>query len=257
LVETAVALSPNDNVILGSAAVALLSVGRWRESLEVGARAISAEPLSPFYMALRASGLWRLGQREEAMALLDSAWRRFPESMGVWLVRWDLLILEERLDEAERMCEPDVIPKEVHQHASSAVQLRHTVLRIDHALRPPLLERAMPVDKRTPLSLWMVSFAASAGHADLAFEKLFAALDIGAPISGFASETVIARAYTTSQLFHFRNEAMQRDPRFAIACARLGLVDYWRDSGKWPDCASDVPYDFKRACEEAARPATT
>ena len=44
---------------------------------------------------------------------------------------------------------------------------------------------------------------------------------------------------------------LRNDPRFAPLCARLGLVEFWLASGKWPDCASEVPYDFQRACEQA------
>ncbi len=40
---------------------------------------------------------------------------------------------------------------------------------------------------------------------------------------------------------------MRRDPRFMQPAARLGLVDYWRTSGHWPDhCAEPGwPYDCK------------
>jgi hypothetical protein len=34
-------------------------------------------------------------------------------------------------------------------------------------------------------------------------------------------------------------------------CARLGLVEFWLATQKWPDCADEVPYDFKAACEKA------
>jgi hypothetical protein len=45
---------------------------------------------------------------------------------------------------------------------------------------------------------------------------------------------------------------MRRDPRFMSLMQRLGLLKYWRDSGKWPDfCAEPgLPYDCK---VEAAR----
>ena len=43
-----------------------------------------------------------------------------------------------------------------------------------------------------------------------------------------------------------------RDPRFARLCARLGLVEFWMKTGLWPDCATEVPYDFKAECEKAA-----
>jgi hypothetical protein len=48
-----------------------------------------------------------------------------------------------------------------------------------------------------------------------------------------------------------------RDPRFPRLCAKLGLADYWTQTGKWPDCADDVPYDFHaeiRQIASAGRP---
>ena len=32
---------------------------------------------------------------------------------------------------------------------------------------------------------------------------------------------------------------------------RLGLVEFWTTTGKWPDCADEVPYDFRTECEKA------
>jgi hypothetical protein len=41
--------------------------------------------------------------------------------------------------------------------------------------------------------------------------------------------------------------SMRRDPRFVALAARLGLVEYWRSTGHWPDfCAEPgLPYDCK------------
>ena len=41
--------------------------------------------------------------------------------------------------------------------------------------------------------------------------------------------------------------AFRRDPRFMTVAKRIGLIDYWRSSGNWPDyCAEpDLPYDCK------------
>jgi TolB-like protein len=50
---------------------------------------------------------------------------------------------------------------------------------------------------------------------------------------------------------------MRRDPRFMRLAARIGLVDYWRSSGHWPDfCAEPgLPYDCKaEAARLAAKP---
>jgi hypothetical protein len=31
----------------------------------------------------------------------------------------------------------------------------------------------------------------------------------------------------------------------------LTLVEFWTETGKLPDCADEVPYDFKAECEKA------
>jgi hypothetical protein len=53
-------------------------------------------------------------------------------------------------------------------------------------------------------------------------------------------------------LFTPATAPLRRDRRFMAAAAKLGLVDYWRSTGKWPDFCADpeLPYDCKA---EAAR----
>jgi hypothetical protein len=51
-------------------------------------------------------------------------------------------------------------------------------------------------------------------------------------------------ATTPGFLFLKLTEPMRRDPRFMRLAQRLGLVDYWRASGHWPDFCSEpgLPY---------------
>jgi TolB-like protein len=58
-------------------------------------------------------------------------------------------------------------------------------------------------------------------------------------------------AYRTAILFHAGMPELRNDRRFAKLCARLGLVEFWRATDKWPDCADQVPYDFKAECKRA------
>jgi len=44
---------------------------------------------------------------------------------------------------------------------------------------------------------------------------------------------------------------LRNDPRFASLCARLGLVEFWIGTDRWPDCADEVPYDFRAECARA------
>jgi hypothetical protein len=100
----------------------------------------------------------------------------------------------------------------------------------------------------------MCKVAAGAGLAELAYQELFTALDEGRPLAARATKTLgLPRFMQASGLFVFDGIALRRDPRFTKLCARLGLVDYWRTSGHWPDCVEEVPYDFKAECEKAAR----
>ena len=36
------------------------------------------------------------------------------------------------------------------------------------------------------------------------------------------------------------NATIRNDPRFVRLCAKLGLRDYWVNTGRWPDCADTV-----------------
>ena len=57
--------------------------------------------------------------------------------------------------------------------------------------------------------------------------------------------------YRTGMLFWKGMPEIRNDPRFVRLCARLGLVEFWLATQKWPDCVDDVPYDFKAECEKA------
>ena len=58
-------------------------------------------------------------------------------------------------------------------------------------------------------------------------------------------------AYRTAQLFHAGMPELRNDPSFVKLCARLGLVEFWLKTNKWPDCVDEVPYDFKAECDKA------
>jgi hypothetical protein len=59
-------------------------------------------------------------------------------------------------------------------------------------------------------------------------------------------------------LFGAETIALRRDPRFMPLAQRLGLVDYWRSTGHWPDfCAEPgLPYDCKAVAAKLAASAS-
>jgi hypothetical protein len=54
--------------------------------------------------------------------------------------------------------------------------------------------------------------------------------------------------YRMSLMFQAGMPELRNDPRFTRLCARLGLVEFWMSTGKWPDCADEVSYDFRAEC---------
>jgi hypothetical protein len=118
-----------------------------------------------------------------------------------------------------------------------------------------MFENLLALEQGRPLALADCGIAARFGAADLAFDRLFAALDSGRAITGSTLNAVhLTRAATLNFVFGSpESKAFIADKRFAKFCARIGLVDYWRTSGHWPDCADEVSYDFKSECEKAAR----
>ena len=68
---------------------------------------------------------------------------------------------------------------------------------------------------------------------------------------GTVDDSMGPDGYRTGLLFHAIMPELRNDPRFVPLCARLGLVEFWLATDKWPDCVDDVPYDFKAECEKA------
>jgi hypothetical protein len=68
---------------------------------------------------------------------------------------------------------------------------------------------------------------------------------------GSASDVMGPDGYRTSLLFQADMPELRNDPRFPGLCARLGLVEFWLATAKWPDCATEVSYDFEAECARA------
>ncbi|MDH3533449.1 MAG: hypothetical protein OEO82_11010, partial [Gammaproteobacteria bacterium] len=69
--------------------------------------------------------------------------------------------------------------------------------------------------------------------------------------NGTSDDIMGPDGYRTSLLFQAGMPELRNDPRFANLCARLGLVEFWIATGKWPDCVDEVPYDFRDECATA------
>jgi hypothetical protein len=90
-------------------------------------------------------------------------------------------------------------------------------------------------------------YSAHLGLVDEAFRAADAAW-LG-PV-GAADDMMGPDGYRTSLLFQADMPELRSDPRFPRLCARLGLVELWTGTDRWPDCAGEMPYDFRAACAQ-------
>jgi adenylate cyclase len=90
-----------------------------------------------------------------------------------------------------------------------------------------------------------------AAHLGLVDDAYRAAEVVRIGPAGGAEDIMGPDGYRTAIMFQTNMPELRNDRRFPRLCARLGLVDFWLTTGRWPDCASETPYDFRQECENA------
>lgn len=258
LVNEALKRTPNDPALIVARAAWLYGVGRLRDAAQALELASRLDPLGPAVEGMRASLMAARGEVDVALEIVSAAWARWPDSAFVWYMMWVTLLVARRIDEAEALAAPGTPPRRgVDAHDVSVLRNCVALLR-----EPPERQRQMCrgmlrrlAGSAQPLALSSCMIAAGMGCADEAFDTIEQAIDAGRPLradnhSGFG----MARAQSSLQLFVANGGpplwSFQRFPRLA---AKLGLAQYWLESGKWPDCADAVDYDFRSACKAAVQ----
>jgi DNA-binding winged helix-turn-helix (wHTH) protein/TolB-like protein len=222
----------------------LAEVGRLQDSLEFERRAVATDQLSPNKKAGLARSLANVGLTREADQVLADAVQKWPTHGALWAERLHLAMAERRWAAAQ-------------------------ALLADGAYRPPALSD-------TTVRAWRIAFSALASNTSESksfavralrseLEPPFAFSDTAAFARGVSIELLSelgevdaafaeARRYLqpssgadSSFLFTPMTHALRQDPQFMMQATRLGLVDYWRRTGRWPDFCADegLPYDCK------------
>ena len=248
LIQKALRAAPNDPAVLTMMAWFLCQVGRCREALDFATRAYELDPLRPevayAYASLlrnyeRSRDLWRtLYQRwpdNDAIAYsaMAAAHHNRDQEWYDHLVRTSGSRLQTPVFEAliwflQNLGNPDW-----------------------QAINERFENETLAMLKRNgTLPLERVTSTHRIGLRDEAFELVeqasFAHMfdETGPPPS--AGPTAGRSSGGADVIFRETN-TMVADIRFVGFCAKLGLCDYWVESGHWPDCAEDgsLTYDFK------------
>lgn len=255
LLGRALELAPNDAFATFGYAGALMAVGRISDALPHASASFELEPQAetPHFLALRAIALCSSGAFDEGVALIDDARQKSPDSYAIWyLCFWLNSARDNPTDSLARLdANP---PPQAELHVIESALIRHF---LSTALLPQpertVRMRAL-LNKQGP-ALWIdvCKWAATTGCAEEAYDAFETAFRVGQPLAvPSAAIAGFPPALQAGGLFMFDGAALRSDARFARVCARLNLVDYWMKSGHWPDCASEVSYDFRSECEKAA-----
>ncbi|MFM9853390.1 MAG: BTAD domain-containing putative transcriptional regulator [Sphingomonadaceae bacterium] len=242
LLDQAMMQTPDDPEILKQVSDFSGSVGRMQVSYSYMRRAAAIDPLNPqiirhciahqfdpenrapFYekiIAMRAQ--WPDYDWATGIAILYAA------SFGDWAIVDDLLPVGGQ-------------SREWNMAVAAAADLRKPLLQ----LQSEALESAnRQIARRGSIELRTMVRLYNSGLRDDAF----AAWDRSQYDYRFSyrPDTV----FLLSMIFDVFNADMRKDVRFVDLCARLGLCDYWVNSGRWPDCVAEVApyYDLKsEAC---------
>jgi TolB-like protein len=252
LLQEALKLTPGDAQCLIAAGQFLAIVGRRREARAFADEAIARDPLFPPAFDLHV-GVW--GESYQALQAwwdgVRAKWPAFfPFSVGAaWsaAVHGDWPKYEELVRHARAQPFSDFQQRQMRGTLAVCEALRKN----DRAYSDQMLA-GMESDLSRTGSFFLDGTWSLAMFGRL--EEVFALVERA---SFQAVLQPLGRGLTSgwSPALLFSpgvNDAMMHDPRFVRLCAKLGLVSYWLDTGKWPDCADAVPYDFRAEARKTA-----
>lgn len=232
----------------------LRTMGRISESLEDAERNYRLDALDPMSINMLALARMAAGRLEEAIPLYESLVQSVPEMsfpvsslLRAYAFKRDWAAVDRLLALAEQ--------RQLREFEDGLPFIR--------AKRDPSIEtigawKRILEDHVARVGWVDVSRLVYTAHLGLVEEAFEVAASTRLGPAGSSDDIMGPDGYRTSLLFQASMPELRNDPRFPTLCARLGLVEFWEASNKWPDCADEVPYDFRAECARVrAVPAET
>ena len=243
LLTEALDVGPNDPEVLRQNGEFAYSVGRLREFASLVAQCWRVDPLNPHTVEMRARSLFEVGARTEALETFAIGRRRWPE---IWWFLFEpmLLIAFDRdwtaYDALLAEGAPDAPQISLARHVGQALRSPTEEVR-----RQTLRLAETGIDANGGVDPSVLMFLDGLGLRD----ELFALVERSSYPYMFAADGRHrdGEGFASGIIFGAANRAMRADPRFVGLCGKFGLCDYWVQTGRWPDCADEVPYDFRAA----------
>jgi TolB-like protein len=227
----------------------LVCTGRVREACEENERLFRNDPLNPIFAQRAAVGRMAVGRFEEAVPVLEDLLARVPDMnfAASTLIRANAFLKDWAA--VDRLLDPAWLAKHPLREFQDGLEF----IRITRDPTPESIggmRSALEAhfNKTGCVDATRLVYAAHVGLVEEAY-RIAETARFGPP--GTSDDIMGPDAYRTALLFWAVLPELRNDRRFARLCAKLGLVEFWIVTGKWPDCANEVPYDFKAECEKA------
>ena len=239
LLERAVERNPESPQAVAAYSSNLMTVGRTAESIDAARRTVLLDPLSPASRDILISALTYAGATDAALEELRKAELLWPGASNLLAARYRVHLRYGDPLEAQR----------IQRLGEFGGPHRDAFLRARIGPSPANIEKAIALprawhrqDQRAIAELAQVLGAFGKE------EELFSIL-LNERLPNDVS-------WITDVLFRPALRNVRRDPRMIAVAKRIGLLDYWQTSGKWPDfCREpDLPYDCKAEAAKLARP---
>lgn len=226
-----------------------LFMGCGRLALHHARLAMALNPRDWAASLLHGTALFLVGDGEEAFAAIEAHLESWPDDNQAAAMLLMVCVQLERWDRFDALIEPRRLARyplrEHHVLIAVACAMRWPTPENKQLLLSGLAERIGRTGAADPNILYW-SFQLGLGDEVMA---LMANARFGP--GGGRGDMMGIIAYRTVTLFLRGFPAVRISESFPALCARLGLVDHWTTSGDWPDCADEVPYDFRAACAAA------
>lgn len=223
-------------------------VGRSEDASAQAGRAARLDSLNPFAMGLHSQALWFAGHYDRARDAMEFVRAKWPDSHHSVAVLVQACVHQQDWDAVDRLTAPSTLalyPLREHVGVVAFARvMRNPTPRSRRLMFETIRKRA---DTTGHIDAQVAVVAAELGFIDETFD-LLDRCRFGP--SGIPKDVMGTHAYRTLLLFPKAYKSLRADPRFVKTCARLGLVEYWLGTQHWPDCAADVPYDFKSECDK-------
>lgn len=242
--RAAIDVHHDQDLLLGSLAGLMMSVGRCREAARLYDQALLSAPPSVGTLYERVQALWAADRLAEADRAIEQVYALYPTDLAVWFTRFYLLLHTGRAEQALAQGRnldgrPQGVPRENIEMVMIVAQAAASRRKadIDEAMRT----NVAAAHRGAGFAENAMQFAVTLGRIDTAFQiaqAYYFARGFESPAQRFPP---LAGGYTpqnarrTQLLFMPSTRVMRSDARFDAIVGELGLKRYWAEAGVKPD----------------------